>query len=189
MSLCTAGAGLKGPSSSDPCSPGATCTRARRWYTLGLNGSTKGLCEKLGSDGLVFARLTEDDTSSDEGSQELEESIAVEPLPTEALSHGSSPSYKKSLRLSSDQIVSPGTRGARDTIPSAATAVLSPQPSQSPANPQQDSFHAAEHPRPGRQGRHLLCSKGTCWPGLRALGEGGPARKVVGRLCGGSQQP
>ncbi|XP_023418489.1 phosphatidate phosphatase LPIN2 isoform X2 [Cavia porcellus] len=50
------------------------------------------------------ARLTEDDTSSDEGSQELEESIAVEPLPTEALSHGSSPSYKKSLRLSSDQI-------------------------------------------------------------------------------------
>ncbi|KAM6148504.1 phosphatidate phosphatase LPIN2 [Erethizon dorsatum] len=50
------------------------------------------------------ARLTEDDASSDEGSQELEESIAVEPLPAEALSHGSSPSYKKSLRLSSDQI-------------------------------------------------------------------------------------
>ncbi|XP_023576138.1 phosphatidate phosphatase LPIN2 isoform X2 [Octodon degus] len=50
------------------------------------------------------ARLTEDDTSSDEGSQELEEPVATEPLPMEARSHGNSPSYRKSLRLSSDQI-------------------------------------------------------------------------------------
>ncbi|EHB18689.1 Lipin-2 [Heterocephalus glaber] len=50
------------------------------------------------------ARLTEDDTSSDDGSQELEESMALEPLAEEAPSHGSTPSYKKSLRLSSDQI-------------------------------------------------------------------------------------
>ncbi|CAD7675003.1 unnamed protein product [Nyctereutes procyonoides] len=49
-------------------------------------------------------RLTEDDSSSDEGSQELEESIKVDPVPTEPPSHGSTTSYKKSLRLSSDQI-------------------------------------------------------------------------------------
>ncbi|KFO27100.1 Phosphatidate phosphatase LPIN2 [Fukomys damarensis] len=50
------------------------------------------------------SRLTEEDTSSDEGSQELEESLAVEPLPAEVPGHSSSPSYRKSLRLSSDQI-------------------------------------------------------------------------------------
>uniref|UniRef100_U3FSC8 phosphatidate phosphatase n=1 Tax=Callithrix jacchus TaxID=9483 RepID=U3FSC8_CALJA len=50
------------------------------------------------------ARLAENDSSSDEGSQELEESVKVDPIPTEPLSHGSTTSYKKSLRLSSDQI-------------------------------------------------------------------------------------
>ncbi|XP_048219629.1 phosphatidate phosphatase LPIN2 isoform X4 [Perognathus longimembris pacificus] len=50
------------------------------------------------------ARPAEDDTSSDEGSQELEETIKVDTLPTETLSHSSMTSYKKSLRLSSDQI-------------------------------------------------------------------------------------
>ncbi|XP_047552305.1 phosphatidate phosphatase LPIN2 isoform X1 [Lutra lutra] len=49
-------------------------------------------------------RPAEDDSSSDEGSQELEESIKVDPVPTEPPSHGSTTSYKKSLRLSSDQI-------------------------------------------------------------------------------------
>ncbi|XP_073878861.1 phosphatidate phosphatase LPIN2 isoform X6 [Macaca fascicularis] len=50
------------------------------------------------------ARPAENDSSSDEGSQELEESITVDPIPTEPPSHGGTPSYKKSLRLSSDQI-------------------------------------------------------------------------------------
>ncbi|XP_012507573.1 PREDICTED: phosphatidate phosphatase LPIN2 [Propithecus coquereli] len=50
------------------------------------------------------ARPAEDDSSSDEGSQELEESIKVDSVPTEPLSHSSTTSYKKSLRLSSDQI-------------------------------------------------------------------------------------
>uniref|UniRef100_A0A2K6TMP7 phosphatidate phosphatase n=1 Tax=Saimiri boliviensis boliviensis TaxID=39432 RepID=A0A2K6TMP7_SAIBB len=50
------------------------------------------------------ARPAENDSSSDEGSQELEESVKVDPIPTEPLSHGSTTSYKKSLRLSSDQI-------------------------------------------------------------------------------------
>ncbi|XP_058996760.1 phosphatidate phosphatase LPIN2 isoform X2 [Mustela lutreola] len=49
-------------------------------------------------------RPAENDSSSDEGSQELEESIKVDPVPTEPSSHGSTTSYKKSLRLSSDQI-------------------------------------------------------------------------------------
>ncbi|XP_029778819.1 phosphatidate phosphatase LPIN2 isoform X1 [Suricata suricatta] len=49
-------------------------------------------------------RSAEDDSSSDEGSQELEESIKVDPVPTEPPSHSSTTSYKKSLRLSSDQI-------------------------------------------------------------------------------------
>ncbi|EQB79086.1 lipin 2 [Camelus ferus] len=49
-------------------------------------------------------RPAEDDSSSDEGSQELEESIKADPLPAEPPSHGSTTSYKKSLRLSSDQI-------------------------------------------------------------------------------------
>ncbi|XP_004702942.1 phosphatidate phosphatase LPIN2 isoform X2 [Echinops telfairi] len=50
------------------------------------------------------ARLSEDDSSSEEASQELEESLSADPLPGERLLHGGSPSYKKSLRLSSEQI-------------------------------------------------------------------------------------
>ncbi|KAM9632151.1 phosphatidate phosphatase LPIN2 isoform 2-T2 [Trichechus inunguis] len=50
------------------------------------------------------ARLSEDDSSSDEASQELEESIKVDPVPGEHLIHGNTTSYKKSLRLSSEQI-------------------------------------------------------------------------------------
>ncbi|XP_024840261.2 phosphatidate phosphatase LPIN2 isoform X3 [Bos taurus] len=49
-------------------------------------------------------RSAEDDSSSDEGSQELEESIKVDSAPTEPPSHSGTTSYKKSLRLSSDQI-------------------------------------------------------------------------------------
>lgn len=50
------------------------------------------------------ARPAENDTSSDEGSQELEETIKVDPISMETLSHCGTASYKKSLRLSSDQI-------------------------------------------------------------------------------------
>ncbi|XP_012373423.3 phosphatidate phosphatase LPIN2 isoform X2 [Dasypus novemcinctus] len=50
------------------------------------------------------ARPTEGDSSSDEGSQECEESVHVDPDPGEHLSHAGPTSYKKSLRLSSDQI-------------------------------------------------------------------------------------
>lgn len=46
-----------------------------------------------------------DDSSSDEGSQELKESLK-DSISVEHPSHGNSTSYKKSLRLSSDQIVS-----------------------------------------------------------------------------------
>ncbi|XP_076773529.1 phosphatidate phosphatase LPIN2 isoform X1 [Arvicanthis niloticus] len=49
-------------------------------------------------------RPAENDTSSDEGSQELEETIKVDPISMETLSHCGTASYKKSLRLSSDQI-------------------------------------------------------------------------------------
>lgn len=56
--------------------------------------------------GLMLNRSAEDDSSSGEGSQDLEESIRVEPLPAEPVGHSSTTSYKKSLRLSSDQIVS-----------------------------------------------------------------------------------
>lgn len=49
-------------------------------------------------------RPAEDDSSSEEGSQELEGSIRVDPVPTEPAGHSSTTSYKKSLRLSSDQI-------------------------------------------------------------------------------------
>ena len=51
-------------------------------------------------------RPGEDDSSSDEGSQEIEESIKMDAIPMEPPSHSSTTSYKKSLRLSSDQIVS-----------------------------------------------------------------------------------
>ncbi|XP_037662259.1 phosphatidate phosphatase LPIN2 isoform X3 [Choloepus didactylus] len=50
------------------------------------------------------ARPTEGNSSSDEGSQECEESIRADPVPGEHLSHTGTTSYKKSLRLSSDQI-------------------------------------------------------------------------------------
>ncbi|CAI9173621.1 unnamed protein product [Rangifer tarandus platyrhynchus] len=49
-------------------------------------------------------RSAEDDSSSEEGSQELEESIKVDSAPTEPPSHSGTTSYKKSLHLSSDQI-------------------------------------------------------------------------------------
>lgn len=55
---------------------------------------------------LMLDRPPEDDTSSDEGSQELEETIKADTISIETLSHCSTASYKKSLRLSSDQIVS-----------------------------------------------------------------------------------
>lgn len=54
----------------------------------------------------MLDRPAENDTSSDEGSQELEETIKVDPISMETLSHCGTASYKKSLRLSSDQIVS-----------------------------------------------------------------------------------
>ncbi|XP_076991995.1 phosphatidate phosphatase LPIN2 isoform X2 [Tamandua tetradactyla] len=49
-------------------------------------------------------RPTVGDSSSDEGSQECDDSIQVDPAPGQHLSHTSVTSYKKSLRLSSDQI-------------------------------------------------------------------------------------
>ncbi|XP_006139090.2 phosphatidate phosphatase LPIN2 isoform X2 [Pelodiscus sinensis] len=52
----------------------------------------------------VNSRPTEDDSSSDEGSQELKESLKIDSVPMEHQSHGNTTSYKKSLRLSSDQI-------------------------------------------------------------------------------------
>ncbi|XP_013209398.1 phosphatidate phosphatase LPIN2 isoform X3 [Microtus ochrogaster] len=52
----------------------------------------------------LLIRPAENDSSSDEGSQELEETIKVETISMETLSHCSTASYKKSLRLSSDQI-------------------------------------------------------------------------------------
>nr|KAF6330406.1 lipin 2 [Myotis myotis] len=53
---------------------------------------------------LASSRSAEDDSSSDEGSQELQESVNMDPIPSEPPSHSSTTSYKKSLRLSSDQI-------------------------------------------------------------------------------------
>lgn len=50
-------------------------------------------------------RPPEDDSSSDEASQELKESLKIDST-VEHPTHGNIPSYKKSLRLSSDQIVS-----------------------------------------------------------------------------------
>ncbi|XP_007650174.1 phosphatidate phosphatase LPIN2 isoform X1 [Cricetulus griseus] len=60
--------------------------------------------EEPTSASLVLDRPAENDTSSDEGSQELEETIKVDAISMETLSHCSTASYKKSLRLSSDQI-------------------------------------------------------------------------------------
>lgn len=56
---------------------------------------------------LRYARPPNDYSSSDdEGSQELKESLEIKSASLEHLSHGNATSYKKSLRLSSDQIVS-----------------------------------------------------------------------------------
>ncbi|XP_008173212.2 phosphatidate phosphatase LPIN2 isoform X1 [Chrysemys picta bellii] len=52
----------------------------------------------------VNSRPTEDDSSSDEESQELKESLKIDSVPVEHPNHGNPISYKKSLRLSSDQI-------------------------------------------------------------------------------------
>ncbi|XP_052027109.1 phosphatidate phosphatase LPIN2-like [Apodemus sylvaticus] len=52
----------------------------------------------------TIVRPAENDTSSDEGSQELKETIKVDPISVETLSHCRTASYKKSLRLSSEQI-------------------------------------------------------------------------------------
>nr|XP_008173215.1 phosphatidate phosphatase LPIN2 isoform X2 [Chrysemys picta bellii]XP_042710727.1 phosphatidate phosphatase LPIN2 isoform X2 [Chrysemys picta bellii] len=52
----------------------------------------------------VNSRPTEDDSSSDEESQELKESLKIDSVPVEHPNHGNTISYKKSLRLSSDQI-------------------------------------------------------------------------------------
>uniref|UniRef100_A0A5F9CTX9 phosphatidate phosphatase n=1 Tax=Oryctolagus cuniculus TaxID=9986 RepID=A0A5F9CTX9_RABIT len=85
--------------------------RKRESMTKQLPEAKEGKSEALPSSDLpsntkepANARPAEDDSSSDEGSQELEESIKVDPIPPEPLSHGSTTSYKKSLRLSSDQI-------------------------------------------------------------------------------------
>ncbi|XP_068023004.1 phosphatidate phosphatase LPIN2 isoform X3 [Melanerpes formicivorus] len=55
----------------------------------------------------VTSRPPEDDSSSDEACQELKESLKLDPAPAEHSPHGNAPSYKKSLRLSSDQILLP----------------------------------------------------------------------------------
>uniref|UniRef100_A0A803YRC1 LNS2/PITP domain-containing protein n=1 Tax=Meleagris gallopavo TaxID=9103 RepID=A0A803YRC1_MELGA len=53
-----------------------------------------------------WRKREKDDSSSDEASQELKESLKIDSAPVEHPTHGNVPSYKKSLRLSSDQIVS-----------------------------------------------------------------------------------
>ncbi|XP_020019293.1 phosphatidate phosphatase LPIN2 isoform X1 [Castor canadensis] len=85
--------------------------RKRESMTKQLPEAKEGKSEVLPTSDLqssskepASTRPAEDDTSSDEGSQELEESIKADPVSTETLSHGSTTSYKKSLRLSSDQI-------------------------------------------------------------------------------------
>ncbi|XP_073187577.1 phosphatidate phosphatase LPIN2 isoform X5 [Lepidochelys kempii] len=70
----------------------------------------------------VNSRLTEDDSSSDEGSQELKESLKIDSVPVELPSHGNTISYKKSLRLSSDQIAKLKLRdGPNDVVFSITT--------------------------------------------------------------------
>lgn len=56
--------------------------------------------------GWCRVRPPEDDSSSDEASQEVKESLKMDSAPAEHPPHGNVTSYKKSLRLSSDQIVS-----------------------------------------------------------------------------------
>uniref|UniRef100_A0A8B9NV91 Lipin 2 n=1 Tax=Apteryx owenii TaxID=8824 RepID=A0A8B9NV91_APTOW len=70
----------------------------------------------------VNSRPTEDDSSSDEASQELKESLKIDSVPVEHPTHGNIPSYKKSLRLSSDQIAKLKLRdGPNDVVFSITT--------------------------------------------------------------------
>ncbi|KFQ33545.1 PREDICTED: phosphatidate phosphatase LPIN2, partial [Merops nubicus] len=70
----------------------------------------------------VNSRPPEDDSSSDEASQELKESLKMDSVPAEHPAHGSVPSYKKSLRLSSDQIAKLKLRdGPNDVVFSITT--------------------------------------------------------------------
>lgn len=56
---------------------------------------------------LCHFRPPDDESSSDdESSQELKQSLMAVPTPREHSSSGNTTSYRKSLRLSSDQIVS-----------------------------------------------------------------------------------
>nr|XP_005997936.1 PREDICTED: phosphatidate phosphatase LPIN2 [Latimeria chalumnae]XP_014345059.1 PREDICTED: phosphatidate phosphatase LPIN2 [Latimeria chalumnae] len=67
-------------------------------------------------------RPKEEDTSSDEDSKEVEESTKKDLSQVEYPSHGSTTSYKKSLRLSSDQIESLGLKeGPNDVVFSITT--------------------------------------------------------------------
>ncbi|KGL82551.1 Phosphatidate phosphatase LPIN2, partial [Tinamus guttatus] len=70
----------------------------------------------------VNSRPAEDDSSSDEASQELKESLKIDSVPVELPTHGNTPSYKKSLRLSSDQIAKLKLRdGPNDVVFSITT--------------------------------------------------------------------
>ncbi|XP_054020152.1 phosphatidate phosphatase LPIN2 isoform X2 [Dryobates pubescens] len=70
----------------------------------------------------VTSRPPEDDSSSDEASQEVKESLKLDSAPAEHSPHGNAPSYKKSLRLSSDQIAKLKLRdGPNDVVFSITT--------------------------------------------------------------------
>uniref|UniRef100_A0A8B9FV53 phosphatidate phosphatase n=1 Tax=Amazona collaria TaxID=241587 RepID=A0A8B9FV53_9PSIT len=70
----------------------------------------------------VNSRPPEDDSSSDEASQELKESLKIDSPPVEHPTHGNITSYKKSLRLSSDQIAKLKLRdGPNDVVFSITT--------------------------------------------------------------------
>ncbi|XP_009572480.1 PREDICTED: phosphatidate phosphatase LPIN2 isoform X2 [Fulmarus glacialis] len=70
----------------------------------------------------VNSRPPEDDSSSDEASQELKESLKIDSAPVEHPTHGNTTSYKKSLRLSSDQIAKLKLRdGPNDVVFSITT--------------------------------------------------------------------
>ncbi|KAM6086896.1 phosphatidate phosphatase LPIN2 isoform 3-T3 [Chlamydotis macqueenii] len=70
----------------------------------------------------VNSRPPEDDSSSDETSQELKESLKIDSAPAEHPTHGNITSYKKSLRLSSDQIAKLKLRdGPNDVVFSITT--------------------------------------------------------------------
>ncbi|XP_009884921.1 PREDICTED: phosphatidate phosphatase LPIN2 isoform X2 [Charadrius vociferus] len=70
----------------------------------------------------VNSRPPEDDSSSDEASQELKESLKIDSSPVEHPTHGNVTSYKKSLRLSSDQIAKLKLRdGPNDVVFSITT--------------------------------------------------------------------